>query len=165
MNAALPSVAVARAANVAGVPFDASVSTEASTGAAAAVASKDDTSSRALGIGYFIDSLRCKEAIAAVARGAPSITTSSATPAAKVICTLANAFRVGALSPEDTRKVDQQVVARTSRFQADAETRVPDTSAKARKPRPAPRRGPSSRCSGAPVSRLAATFGGRRRGA
>ena len=147
---------------------------------AAAGAMKNDGAG--MGNGYFVDSLFRKDAAAPAATAASGVPTDSAPMGAEAGRIFASGLEAGALPPEDSKYVGQQVAQRTGLSQADAEKRVDDAfarmkakadqaKAEAKEAADKARKASAyaalwlfiSLLAGAFVASLLATFGGRQR--
>ena len=146
---------------------------------AAAGAMKNDGAG--MGNGYFVDSLFRKDA-AAPATAASGVSTDPAPMGAEAGRIFASGLEAGALPPEDSKYLGQQVAQRTGLSQADAEKRVNDAfarmkakadqaKAEAKEAADKARKASAyaalwlfvSLLAGAFVASLLATFGGRQR--
>jgi hypothetical protein len=114
----------------AGAAMAGGIAANATAGAAAMAGAQSAKAAEASGpIGYLIDSLFRKDAVAttlAASSGASDVATanSASSAAAEVTRIFMNSMAVGALSGEDARYLAQRVAQRTGLSQADAEKRV-----------------------------------------
>ena len=155
------------------------VTTAAVAAPTAAGAMKNDGAG--MGNGYFVDSLFRKDA-AAPAAAASGVSTEPAPMGAEAGRIFASGLEAGALPPEDSKYLGQQVAQRTGLSQADAEKRVNDAfarmkakadqaKAEAKEAADKARKASAyaalwlfiSLLAGAFVASLLATFGGRQR--